>query len=54
MKNMIWFEDYEINEANDLLLELKKHIKYLYCEKYNHSDRVPWMDDKWLTEGIKE
>lgn len=54
LQNMIWFEDHEITEANEFLLELKKYIKYLYCEKYHHSDRVLWMDDEWLKKGNKE
>ena len=50
----IWFEESEKNEANEILLELKKMVKYLYCDKFQHADRVPWINDDWLTTGIYE
>lgn len=43
----LWFYDDEKEEAEQFLLEVKAFLRNLYCSKYHHADRVPWMDESW-------
>ena len=54
LNNNILFEESEKKEANEILLEIKKLVKHLYCDKFQHSDRVAWMDEDWLMKGTYE
>lgn len=53
LKDCIWFEDSEREEATQFLKELRNYMRELYCSKYGHQDRAEWMTEKWVETGNK-
>lgn len=48
LDGFLWFTEEEKEQANEFLKDYRKALYDLYCKKYHHHDRVPWMTKEWV------